>query len=396
MTSVITSTDALAAFCKAQTKAAFVTVDTEFIREKTFWPQLCLVQMAGPEESAIIDPLAEGIDLAPLAELLADDRVLKVFHAARQDVEIFLHMFGAVPKPLFDTQVAAMVCGFGESVGYETLAAKLAKARIDKSLRFTDWARRPLTERQLAYALSDVTHLRVAYEKLASRLERTGRSHWVAEEMALLADPVTYIVPPEIFWQRLKPRSTNPRFLAVLREVAAWREREARERDLPRGRVIRDESLIEIAAHAPKSIDELAQVRGLSRAQAEGKWGIALLDAVAKAQALSEKDCPHLEPRVEPPKGIGPLVELLRVLLKTVCDEADVAQRLVASQSDLEAIAADDEAKVQTLSGWRHELFGRLALELKHGRLGLTCTPDGKAVRMLKLDGNGTSVSEEN
>ncbi len=390
---VITTTQDLQRFCSSLASAAFVTVDTEFIREKTFWPQLCLVQIAGPDEAAVIDPLAEGIDLSSLAELLVNSKVLKVFHAARQDVEIFLHLFGAVPTPLFDTQVAAMVCGFGESVGYETLAAKLAKARIDKSLRFTDWARRPLSERQLAYALSDVTYLRVAYEKLAARLERTGRTVWVAEEMGQLADPDTYIVPPELFWPRLKPRSTNPRFLAILREVAAWREREARERDLPRGRVIRDESLVEIAAHAPKSIDELAQVRGLSRSQAEGKWGQALLAAVAAAQALPDAECPHLDPKSEPPKGIGPLVELLRVLLKTACDKEDVAQKLVASQSDLEAIAADDTAQVPALHGWRFEVFGQLALELKHGRLGLTCTPDGKAVRMLKLDGNGASVS---
>lgn len=392
MTRVISSTEELRDFCDVQAKAEFVTVDTEFIREKTFWPQLCLVQMAGPDEAAVIDPMAEGIDLSPLAALLSNPKVLKVFHAARQDVEIFLHLFGTVPAPLFDTQVAAMVCGFGESVGYETLAAKLARARIDKSLRFTDWARRPLSDRQLSYALSDVTHLRTAYEKLASRLEKDGRASWVAEEMAQLADPNTYIVPPELFWPRLKPRSTNPRFLAVLREVAAWREREARERDLPRGRVIRDESLIEIAAHAPKSVDELAQVRGLSRSQAEGKWGAALLAAVATAQALPESDCPRLDPKAEPPKGVGPLVELLRVLLKTACDSEDVAQKLVASQADLEAIAADDAADVPAQHGWRFEVFGQLALELKHGRLGLTCTPDGKAVRMLKLDGNGGSV----
>lgn len=393
MTRVITSNEELQQFCMAQADVPYVTVDTEFIREKTFWPQLCLVQLAGPLEEAVIDPLADGIDLTPLSDLLSNPKVLKVFHAARQDVEIFLHLFGRVPAPLFDTQVAAMVCGFGESVGYETLAAKLAKARIDKSLRFTDWARRPLSDRQLSYALSDVTHLRTAYEKLAARLERTGRTVWVAEEMAVLADPTTYIVPPELFWPRLKPRSTNPRFLAILREVAAWREREARERDLPRGRVIRDESLIEIAAHAPKNVDELAQVRGLSRSQAEGKWGHALLAAVAAAQAIPDAECPHLEPRQEPPKGIGPLVELLRVLLKSACDDEDVAQKLVASQADLEAIAADDTADVPALHGWRFEVFGRRALELKHGRLGLTCTPDGKAVRMLTLDGNGGSVS---
>ncbi|MBF0168935.1 MAG: ribonuclease D [Alphaproteobacteria bacterium] len=389
---VITTTDDLRRFCEDQVDSGFVTVDTEFIREKTFWPQLCLVQMAGPETAAIIDPLAPGIDLAPLAELLANPKLLKVFHAARQDVEIFLHLFGTVPTPLFDTQVAAMVCGFGESVGYETLAAKLARARIDKSLRFTDWARRPLSDKQLSYALSDVTHLRVAYEKLAARLERTGRTAWVAEEMAQLASADTYIVPPELFWPRLKPRSTNPRFLAILREVAAWREREARERDLPRGRVIRDESLTEIAAHAPKTVDELSQVRGMSRSQAEGKWGLALLAAVAAAQALPESECPRMDPRSEPPKGIGPLIELLRVLLKTACDNEDVAQKLVANQSDLEAIASDDNADVPAMHGWRYEVFGRQALELKHGRLGLTCTPDGKGVRMLPLDGNGTSL----
>ncbi|MCC7167335.1 MAG: ribonuclease D [Rhodospirillales bacterium] len=382
---LIADTDALAAFCRRLAGARYVTVDTEFMREKTFWPILCLVQLAGPDEAAAIDPMADGIDLAPLAELMANTKVLKVFHAARQDVEIFLYKFGAVPKPLFDTQVAAMVCGFGEQVGYETLAAKLARARIDKSLRFTDWARRPLSDRQLAYALSDVTHLRVAFEKLEARLERTGRLSWLDEEMAILTDPATYQIAPEDYWRRLKPRSSAPRFLAILREVAAWREREARERDLPRNRVIRDESLLEIAAHGPASAEELAHTRGLSKSQAEGRWGQALLAAVARAKAIPEADCPRPIERPEPRRGAGPLVELLKVLLKTRSESHDVAQRLIATTDDLDAIADDDGADVPALHGWRREIFGADALRLKHGKLALAFAPDGKSVRLLPI-----------
>ncbi|HYD69381.1 ribonuclease D, partial [Azospirillum sp.] len=270
---LITTTSELDAFCRGLAGADYITVDTEFLREKTYYPQLCLIQVAGPDGAVAIDPLAEGIDLTSLLDVLVDPNVLKVFHAARQDVEIFFHLTGKIPHPLFDTQVAAMVCGFGESVGYETLVTKLAGARIDKSSRFTDWSARPLTERQLTYALSDVIHLRPAFEKLRKRLNRTGRAHWLEEEMAVLTNPATYTVEPDTSWQRLKVRTNKPRFMAILKELAAWREREAQRRDLPRSRVLRDEALLEIAAHAPTTVDDLARTRGMGRGFAEGKQG---------------------------------------------------------------------------------------------------------------------------
>ncbi|MTJ83936.1 MAG: ribonuclease D [Telmatospirillum sp.] len=382
---LIADTAALAAFCERLKSAPYITVDTEFVREKTYWPQLCLVQLAGPDEAHAVDPLAPGMDLSPLFALMADPAVLKVFHAARQDVEIFHHLSGAIPAPLFDTQVAAMVCGFGDAVSYETLATQLARARIDKSLRFTDWAQRPLTEKQLHYALSDVTHLRPAYEKLQKRLDRDGRSDWLVEEMAILTDPRTYRTEPEEAWLRLKPRSSSPKFLVVLRELAAWREREAQERDLPRQRVIRDEALLEIAAHAPSRPEDLARTRGLSKGLAEGRIGTAILEAVARALAVPEQDWPRPLERVDLPRGLGPVVDLLKVLLKLKCDQHDVAQKLVASSSDLEAIAADDQADVMALKGWRRTLFGEDALALKHGRIGLALAESGKSLRLIPL-----------
>ncbi len=362
----------LSAFCARQKGAGFIAVDTEFMRERTYWPVLCLVQVAGPDEAAAIDALAPGIDLGPALNLLYDPGILKVFHAARQDVEIFFHLAGRVPAPLFDTQVAAMVCGFGDSVSYEALAAKLAGARIDKLSRFTDWSHRPLSERQLHYALSDVTHLRLAYEKLQRRLATTGRADWVKEEMAVLADPATYRLEPREAWRRFKPRSDDRRFLAALREVAAWREREAQTRDLPRGRVLRDEAAIEIAGHAPRTSADLARTRGLARGIAEGAQGGAILEAVRRGLELPEDQCPEPLGRPELPPGKGPLVELLRVLLKAKCEAAGVAQKLVANADDLLSIAADDGAPVAALSGWRYGVFGADAIGLKHGRLALT------------------------
>jgi len=384
---LITDNSALAEFCRRQARADHIAVDTEFMRDTTYWPQLCLVQIAGPDETAAIDTLAPGIDLQPLLDLLFDPKVIKVFHAARQDIEIFFHLTGRIAAPLVDTQVAAMVCGFGDAVSYENLAAKLAGARIDKSARFTDWSRRPLTERQLSYALSDVTHLRLAYERLARRLAKTGRAPWVAEEMARLTDPHLYELDPRESWRRLKPRSDKPRLLAVLREVAAWREEEAQRRDVPRNRVLRDEMLIEIAAHAPRAAEDLAHTRGLSRGLAEGKQGQALLAAVQRGLELPEADCPRAPPRLDLPAGLGPLVDLLRVLLKTKCEANDVAQKLVASAEDLQRIAAEDDAPVPALAGWRRELFGEDALALKHGRLGLTAA--GREVRIVPLAGAG-------
>jgi ribonuclease D len=380
---LIADSDTLAQFCRRQAKAEFIAIDTEFMRDKTYWPILCLLQIAGPDEEAAIDPMVEGIDLTPLFELLGNPAVLKVFHAARQDIEIFYNLTGAVPTPLFDTQVAAMVCGFGDSVSYETLASRLAGARIDKSSRFTDWARRPLTERQLRYALADVGPLRRVYEKLSQRLAATGRAHWLEEEMAELTDPATYRLDPAESWRRLKTRSNDRRTLALTRELARWRETTAQRRNLPRNRVLRDEQLLEIAAHAPKNADELGHARGLGKGFAESRFGSEILAAVSKVLAQPEDTYPQPEPRREVPAGLGPLIDLLRVLLKLRSEDNDVAQRLVADAEDLERIAADDHAEVRALSGWRYEVFGKDALDLKHGRLALTAA--GKRIRLVRL-----------
>lgn len=380
---LIADTDSLAAFCARQSGADYVAVDTEFMRDKTYWPQLCLVQIAGPEEAAAIDPLAPGIDLAPLLALMDDQRIVKVFHAARQDIEIFFHMTGRIPEPTFDTQVAAMVCGFGEAVSYENLAAKLAGARIDKSSRFTDWSQRPLTQRQLTYALSDVTHLRPTYEKIRRRLEKSERGEWLDEEMGTLVDPATYRLEPRESWRRFKIRGGSGRFLAVLREVAAWREKTAQDKDMPRGRILRDEAVLEIAAHHPRTIEDLARTRGLTRGLAEGRFGAEILEAVGVGMALPEAECPVPPPKTETPPGLGPLVDLLRVLLKMKCEDHDVAQKLVASADDLERIAADDDADVPALHGWRREVYGQHAIALKHGRLALTAR--GKSIAVVAL-----------
>ena len=369
---VITATEDLAALCRRLSTAEFITVDTEFMRESTFWPILCLAQVAGPDETAAIDTLAPGIDLAPLFALLSDPSVLKVFHAARQDLEIFHHLDGRVPAPLFDSQVAAMVCGFGEQVSYQALAAKLAGAHLDKSSRFTDWSHRPLSERQLEYAIGDVTYLRVIYERLSGSLEKSGRAAWVAEEMTALCDPALYEQHPKNAWRRIKSRSTDRRFLAVLSTVAAWRDKEAQSRDQPRNRILRDESLLEIAARAPITVDGLARTRGLGKRLAEGGMGRSLIAAVEAGLAIPEQDRPKAAEARPPARGAGPVVELLKVLLKMKCGAHDVAQRLVATSADLERIATDDDADVPTLHGWRREIFGEDALALKAGKLALS------------------------
>jgi ribonuclease D len=370
---LITDNAALAQFCAEQQGAAFVTVDTEFIRERTYWPILCLVQVAGPIGAVAIDVLAPGIDLTPLLGLMADPNVLKVFHAARQDVEIFVNLSGSVPEPLFDTQIAAMVCGFGDAASYETLVGKLAQTSLDKSSRFTDWSHRPLTERQIRYALADVIHLRTVYEKLQQRLASNGRASWFAEEMAGLADPAIYRTDPSEAWRRFRLRGrVDPRFFGVLRALAAWREIAARHRNLPRGRIMRDEAVLEIAAHIPKSIEALARTRSLGKGVAHGKLGGEILEAVHRGLAEAAALAPPLPSKPDAPTGVGPLIELLRVLLKQRCEDHQVAHKLVASAEDLEMIAADDNAPVLALSGWRHEIFGKDALALKNGRLALT------------------------
>jgi ribonuclease D len=366
--SLLTTTRELAELCTELAREPFVALDTEFMRDRTYFPKLCLIQLAGERRHAAVDPLAKELDMTPLFALLADPKVVKVFHAARQDIEIFYHLTGQIPTPLFDTQLAAMVCGYGDEVGYDTLVAQLAKARIDKSSRFTDWARRPLSAEQLAYALADVTHLRVVYQKLKQKTEETGRTAWVAQELAELTDPRTYQQSPEEAWKRLKVRSRDPRFLAVVQALAAWRERTAQERDLPRNRIIRDDLLLEVAANRPTSAEELARLR---RVSLDRRAAAGAVEAVRAALALPEAELPRIAPPPKTPRGLGPMVELLRVLLKLQCEEHHVAQRLVATSGDLEAIAVEEAPEIPALKGWRYEVFGRAALALKRGEIGL-------------------------
>ncbi|MFQ5984964.1 MAG: ribonuclease D [Alphaproteobacteria bacterium] len=380
---LITETGELARLCDRRKRQPFVAVDTEFMRERTFWPKLCLIQLAGDNEAAAIDPLADGLDLGPLLRLLVEPGVVKVFHAARQDIEIFHRLSDRVPAPLFDTQIAAMVCGFGESVAYDTLVSRLTGVKLDKTLRFTDWSRRPLTESQVAYALADVVHLPAIYRKLARRLDETGRRAWLAEEMAGLTDPRVYETRPQDAWLRLKTRSDKPRFLAVLRELAAWREREAQARDVPRNRVLRDEALVTIAAHAPTTAAELARTRLLRRGLAEGATGRQILRAVVRGQAVPEAECPRFSKPPRPKVAPGAVADLLKVLLKLKCDEHGVASKLVASAADLDRLAVEAEPDIPALEGWRREIFGNDALTLKAGRLALAA--DGKKIRLVPL-----------
>ena len=380
---LISETAELAAFCERQSGVDFIALDTEFLRDTTYWPKLCLVQVGGPEEAVAIDTLAEGIDLAPLYRMLADERLLKVLHSARQDLEIFFHLTGELPNPIFDTQVAAMVCGFGESVAYQTLARELAKARIDKTSRFADWSHRPLTQRQIDYALADVIHLRPIYSKLKRKLRHNGREAWLSQEMAILTAPETYRLAPEDAWRRLKPRSHDRRFLAVLQSVAAWREQEAQRRDVPRNRILRDEQLMDIAAHRPKSAQHLGRTRGLSKDFAQGRMGQAILAAVEDGLEVPEAARPDPVKRPELNGDPGPLVELLKVLLKLRCREHHVAQKLVACTADLEQLALDDEAPIAALQGWRRDIFGEAALALKRGELALGA--DGKEIAVIDL-----------
>ncbi len=384
----------LADFCQRQAKAEYITVDTEFMRDSTYWPKLCLAQIGGPEESVAIDTLAPDIDLAPLLDLMRDPKILKVFHSARQDLEIFFLIMDALPAPIFDTQVAAMVCGFGDSVGYDKLVRKLTGKHIDKSRRFADWSRRPLKQSQIDYAISDVVHLRPVYEKLRRQLEKRERTAWLDEEMAVLTSPDTYRLEPETAWRRLKTRSASPRYLALLRALAAWRETEAQRRDVPRNRVIRDEQMFDIAAHHPSGVEELSHTRGFSKDAARGRIGQAILAALAEGMAVPDADCPEPPPQRDLPAGLGPLVDLLKVVLKLQCERHDVAQKLVASVADLERIAADDNAEVRAMSGWRREIFGEDALALKQGRIGLGM--NGRKLAMVPLVAPGADEKASN
>ena len=372
MATLITGTDELAAFCRSLANETYVTVDTEFLRENTYWPKLCLVQLAGSEQAAAVDALAPEIDLQPLLDLMADENVLKVFHAARQDLEIFFKLMNEVPAPLFDTQVAAMVCGFGDSIAYDRLVQALTGETVDKASRFTNWAGRPLTDGQLEYALSDVTHLRDVYAGLSRRLEESGRSDWLDDEMAVLNDPASYQTDPELAYLRIKSRTNKPRFVAVLQKVAAWREREAQNRDQPRNWVLRDDALLNIAAQAPNTVAALSRVRGLGKGQAEGRVGREIMAAVQAGLDLPPDERPKA--RAPAPEGARATAaaDLLKVLLKACCDKHDVAPKLIASSSDLDRLSAGDRDGIQALEGWRREVFGQHAIDLVEGRLALT------------------------
>jgi ribonuclease D len=367
---MITTTAALQAACERLAKHPFVTVDTEFLRDSTYYPKLCLLQMASPDEALLVDPLAPGLDLKPFLALMADANVMKVFHAARQDVEIIWHMGRLLPAPMFDTQIAAMVCGYGDSVGYEQLVNDLAKARVDKSSRFTDWSRRPLSEAQLTYALSDVTHLRVIYKALHDQLEASGRSAWLTEEMAILNSPSTYEVTPEDAWLRLRGRARKPRETVILMELAAWREREAQTRDVPRQRVMKDDAMMDIVQRAPRDEQALSELRSLPRGFERSKSGIEVLAAVERAMAMDTKAFQRPE-RDNTRTANGATLDLLKVLLKAISDQEKVAPKIIATVDDLEAIALDDDADVAALKGWRRGLFGDKALALKSGHLAL-------------------------
>ncbi|MEO1398029.1 MAG: ribonuclease D [Pseudomonadota bacterium] len=368
---MITTTDALADLCRDYAEHDFITVDTEFLRETTFWPILCLIQVARPGDEAIIDPMAEGMDLAPFFELMGDESVLKVFHAARQDVEIIHNLGGLLPVPLFDTQVAAMVCGYGDSVAYNALVQRITGASIDKTSRFTDWSRRPLTDQQLAYALADVTHLRDVYLSLKTDLERKNRASWVDEEMKILTTVETYDLPVEKAWTRLKMRVRKSRDLAVMKAVAQWREEEARSRDVPRGRVIKDDAIYEIAQQHPRDEKALGRLRALPNGFERSRHVAGLLDAVEAAMAIPHDELQPVPRPTRSPEGTSAATELLKVLLKVVCEQHGVAGKVIATIDDLEKIAADDGADVPALQGWRKELFGKAALELKRGDISL-------------------------
>lgn len=368
---IIETTADLRTLVKEMSGAPYVALDTEFMRDQTYWPKLCLIQIAVPGSDAIIDPLTGKIDLAPFYDLLKQPHIVKVLHAARQDIEIFCQQGGVVPAPLFDTQIAAMVCGFGDAASYETLARKLAKVEIDKSARYSDWSHRPLSRRQLEYALADVTHLRTIYEAMTKTLARTGRGQWVEEEIAALSDPALYKLDPKDSWKRLKPRTSNKRFLAMLSRLAEWREREAQARDIPRGRVLKDEALTEIAAHPPENAEGLERIRAVPKGFAASKMGKGLLDAIEEGR------------HAQPPEGLEPqrahrkrepspaTIDLLKTLLRLKAEQVGVAPRLIADSEDIEKLAALEDEGVSALHGWRAEVFGNDALALRKGNLAI-------------------------
>ena len=390
---LIASTEDLAAACAKLAAAPFIAVDTEFMREQTFWPRLCLVQIASEDTEVLIDSMAPDIDLTPLFDLMVDENVLKVFHSARQDVEIVHHLAGVIPHPIFDTQVAAMVCGFGEAVSYSMLVKRLLGRNLDKTSRFTDWSRRPLSERQLTYAIGDVTYLRDLYPQLRAQLDQSERASWLNEEMGVLTDPATYELHPEKAWKRLKMRIKTPKALAVLMELAAWREREAQTQDVPRSRVLKDEALYDIAGQAPRTVEDLGSLRSLHNGFARSHRGRAVLEAVAKGLERDPKTIPPLQ-RGEPmPPEAQAVVDLLRVLLKATAGRHGVAPKLIATSDELEQIARSDDADAAALRGWRKKLFGDDALALKRGKLALAIR-EGE-VTVLAPEGSAAEEPED-
>lgn len=381
---LITTTPALAAAISELAKSEFVAIDTEFIRETTFWPELCLIQLATPDFSALVDPLAAGMDLAPFFALMADEAIVKVFHAARQDVEIVYKLGGLIPAPMFDSQVAASVCGFGESISYDQLVSKMTGVHLDKSSRFTDWKRRPLADAQLTYALADVTHLAAIYPKLKDQIDAAGRMEWVADEMSTLTSVETYDLHPDDAWKRLKMRARKPIELATLQKIAAWREREARDRNVPRSRVLKDDTLFEIAQQHPADSEALGKLRSVPNGWERSQAAAGLLAAVNEALAIPKDDLPKLPRHTASPEGSAAAGELLRVLLKIVTEEHGVAPKVVASADELDQIAAHgDKADVPVLHGWRREVFGEMALKLIAGEVALKF--EGKKVKAVAV-----------
>lgn len=374
---VITSTEELAGFCERAAKFDFVTVDTEFLRETTYWPKLCLLQAATTEEAVLVDPLAAGLELRPFFELLANAKVRKVFHAARQDIEIFVKLTGKVPLNIFDTQIAASVCGFGDSVSYDNLVRSITGVELDKSSRFTDWSARPLSEKQKVYALADVTHLRDVYRKLLKQVNDTGRWDWVMDELGVLESIHTYVVEPEHAWERLKTRLNKPRDLAALKALAAWREQRAQDSDQPRSRVLKDDALAELALQRPTVPEAFDQLRAVQRGYGRSAAAAEIIAILKGVEALPKGELPKLPERYRGPSPKGALGDLVRVLLKAVAEEHGVASRIIATSDEVDALVLDDDADVPALKGWRRKLFGEKALAIKYGKLGLAASKDG-------------------
>jgi ribonuclease D len=374
---LITTSEALAAFCQRAAEFDFVTVDTEFLRETTYWPKLCLIQAATDDEAVLIDPLAPKLDLKPFIALLDDPSVVKVFHAARQDIEIFVKMTGRVPANIYDTQIAASVCGFGDSASYDSLVRAITNVSLDKSSRFTDWSARPLSEKQRTYALADVTHLREIYRSLTAQVEATNRGDWVDDELDLLRRLDTYVVEPTKAWERLKLRINRPRDLAALQRLAEWRERRAQDLDQPRSRIFKDDVLYELAVQRPLTPEAFENLRAVPRGFGRSAAAAEIMTMLKAVEALDKKELPALPERYRGPSPKGAVGDLMRVLLKSVAEEHGVAARIIATSEEIDALVLDDEADVPALRGWRRKLFGEKALAIKHGRIGLVATRKG-------------------